>query len=88
MSIVFRIWCLKNDPRYGLTITISHENGFKTVYSNLLTTEFVSEGEEVKCGQTIATVGETAAFEVSEENHLHFEVLKDNKNVNPTIYLK
>ncbi len=79
---------IKNDPRYGLTITISHENGFKTVYSNLLTTEFVSEGEEVKCGQTIATVGETAAFEVSEENHLHFEVLKDNKNVNPTIYLK
>lgn len=79
---------IKNDPRYGLTITISHENGFKTVYSNLLTTEFVSEGEEVECGQTIATVGETAAFEISDESHLHFEVLKDNKNVNPTIYLK
>ncbi len=79
---------IKNDPRYGLTITISHENGFKTVYSNLLTTEFVSEGEEVECGQTIATVGETAAFEVAEDSHLHFEVLKDSKNVNPTIYLK
>ena len=25
---------IKNDPRYGLTIVIEHENGFQTVYSN------------------------------------------------------
>ena len=36
---------IKNDPRFGLTITINHGNGFKTIYSNLLTTEFVSENE-------------------------------------------
>ena len=35
---------IKNDPRYGMTIVIEHENGFKTVYSNLLTSEFVVEG--------------------------------------------
>ena len=28
---------IKNDPRYGMTIVIEHENGFKTVYYNLLT---------------------------------------------------
>lgn len=28
---------IKNDPRYGLTIVIEHEDGFQTVYSNLLT---------------------------------------------------
>ena len=79
---------IKNDPRYGLTITISHGNGFKTIYSNLLTTEFVSENEVVEKGQTIATVGETASFEIADDSHLHFEMYKDGKCVNPTIYLK
>ena len=79
---------IKNDPRFGLTIIISHENGFKTIYSNLLTTEFVSENEVVEKGQTIATVGETASFEVADESHLHFEIYKDGIPVNPTIYLK
>ena len=79
---------IKNDPRYGLTIIISHDNGFKTVYSNLLTTEFVQEGEEVEKGQTIATVGESASFEVADEPHLHFEMYKDSVTVNPTIYFK
>ena len=79
---------IKNDPRYGLTITISHANGFKTIYSNLLTTEFVTENEEVEKGQTIGTIGETASFEVADEPHLHFEMYKDGESVNPTIYLK
>ena len=68
---------IKNDPRYGLTIIIEHENGFQTVYSNLLTSEFVVEGEKVEKGQSLGTVGNTAAFEVADEPHLHFEILKD-----------
>lgn len=79
---------IKNDPRYGLTITISHIDGFKTVYSNLLTTEFVTEGKNVKKGDTIATIGESASFEILDETHLHFEMYKDETAVNPTIYLK
>lgn len=79
---------IKNDPRYGLTVTISHENGFKTIYSNLLTTEFVKENEQVEKGQTIGTVGESASFEIADEPHLHFEMYKDGEVVNPTIYLK
>lgn len=77
-----------NDPRYGLTIIVSHDDGFETVYSNLLTAEFVVEGEEVAQGQTIATVGSTASFESSMECHLHFEILKDGEAVDPAIYLK
>ena len=79
---------IKNDPRYGLTVTVAHQDGFKTVYSNLLTTEFVSENEEIEKGQTIGTVGETASFEVADDAHLHFEMYKDGTPVNPTIYLK
>lgn len=79
---------IKNDPRYGLTVVIEHTNGYKTIYSNLLTTEFVTEGEKVEKGQTIGTVGNSAAFEIVDEPHLHFEITKDNVNVNPNIYLK
>lgn len=79
---------IKNDPRYGLTVIIEHDDGYKTVYSNLLTSEFVVEGERVTTGQTIGTVGNTATFEVADESHLHFEILKDNVQVDPTIYIK
>ena len=77
-----------NDPRYGLTVVIQHEDGYETVYSNLLTSEFIVVGEEVTQGQTIGTVGNTAAFESNMDYHLHFELLKDGEYVDPTIYLK
>ena len=77
-----------NDPRYGLTVVIQHEEGYETVYSNLLTAEFIVVGEEVTQGQTIGTVGNTAAFESNMDYHLHFELLKDGEYVDPTIYLK
>lgn len=79
---------IKNDPRYGLTVIIQHENGFQTVYSNLLTSEFVVEGEKVEKGQSLGTVGNTAAFEIADEPHLHFEILRDSVQVDPNIYLK
>ena len=79
---------IKNDPRYGLTVIIEHTNGYKTVYSNLLSTEFVVEGEKVKQGQSIGTVGTTSAFEVSDEPHLHFEIIKNNEQLNPELYIK
>ena len=79
---------IKNDPRYGLTIVIDHEDGYQTIYSNLLTTEFVVEGEKVTQGQSIGTVGNTAAFEISDESHLHFELLKDSEQLDPSIYIK
>ena len=77
-----------NDPRYGLTVVIQHDDGYETVYSNLLTAEFVVEGEEVTQGQTIGTAGNTASFESNMECHLHFELLKDGEYLDPAIYLR
>ena len=82
------ITAIKNDPRYGLTVVIEHVNGFETVYSNLLTTEFVKEREKVEKGQSIGTVGNSAAFEIVDEPHLHFEILKDGENLDPNNYIK
>lgn len=79
---------IKNDPRYGITVVIEHTNGYVSIYSNLLTAEFVKEGETVKQGQTIGTVGNTASFEIADEYHLHFEILKDNEYLNPSEYIK
>ena len=67
---------------------IEHTNGYCSVYSNLLTAEFVKEKESVKQGQTIGTVGNTATFEIADEPHLHFEILKDSEYLDPAIYIK
>lgn len=81
------VYAIKNDPRYGLTVIINHDDGYQTIYSNLLTAEFVVEGEKVTQGQSIGTVGNSAAFEISDDYHLHFELLKDNEYLDPTIYM-
>lgn len=78
---------IKNDPRYGLTIVIDHGDGIESVYSNLLTSEFVVEGEKVDKGQTIGTVGNTVAFEIADEPHLHFEIWKNSEPVDPNTFI-
>lgn len=78
---------IKSDPRYGLTVIVEHSSGFQTVYSNLLTAEFVVEGEQVKQGQTLGTVGNSAIFEIADESHLHFEMLLNSEYVDPSLYI-
>lgn len=82
------VTAIKNDPRYGLTVVIEHTKGFKTIYSNLLTAEYVTIGQKVEAGQTIGTVGNTATFEILDEYHLHFEMLQNDENVDPSAYIK
>ena len=48
-----KVKSIKNDPRYGLTVVIEHQNGFESIYSSLLTAEFITVGEEIKQGSTI-----------------------------------
>lgn len=81
------VTAIKNDPRYGLTVIINHDNGYQTIYSNLLTAEFVIKGEKVEKGQSIGTVGNSSSFESADEYHLHFEFLKDSEYLDPTIYM-
>jgi len=78
---------MKNDPKLGSTIIIDHENGFKTVYSNLASLDMVLPNQIVAQGESIGSVGDTAAFEISLEPHLHFEVIKGDALVDPKLYL-
>ena len=81
------VYAIKTDPRYGLTVIVEHEGGYKTVYANLLTAEYVVEGEQIESGQTIGTVGNSATFEIADDYHLHFEMLKDDAYVDPNNYM-
>lgn len=78
---------IKKDPRYGITIVIEHDNGFKSIYANLATDDMVSPNQKVKAGDKVSCIGNTAIFESAEEAHLHFELYKDNKLVDPNKYL-
>ncbi len=78
---------IKNDPRFGITVLVDHQNGVKTIYANLASDEVVTPNQKVKQGDVIGSVGSTACFEAMEESHLHFEVLKNDKPVNPEAYL-
>jgi hypothetical protein len=78
---------IKNDPRYGFTVVIDHKNGYKSVYSNLASDQTLQVGQEVKQGDPIGAVGATAIFESAEPTHLHFELYKENKLVDPAVYI-
>jgi murein DD-endopeptidase MepM/ murein hydrolase activator NlpD len=67
---------------YGKTLIIDHGFGFKTRYAHMH--EFaVSENEKVKRGQVIGYVGNTGT---STASHLHYEVIKNGKKINPVHY--
>lgn len=83
-----KVKSIKNDPRYGLSVIIEHQDGYETLYANLLTSEFVQVGEEVKQGQSIGTVGNTATFEIADTSHLHFELSQNGEKLDPNQYLK
>ena len=68
---------------YGYNILINHNNGFKTRYAHLSEVK-VSKGEKVEQSQVIALSGSTG---FSTGPHLHFEVVKDGKSVNPIEYV-
>ena len=64
---------------YGKCIIIKHEDGTETLYSHN-SKNYVKEGEKVRCGQKIALTGRTGR---ATTEHLHFEVRKNGKPVNP-----
>lgn len=74
---------VKNDPLWGVTVTIDHGNGIISRYCNLNSGVTVQAGQEVSKGEEIGAVGDTADIETSEESHLHFEVMKNGSYANP-----
>lgn len=78
---------IERDTDYGILITVDHGNGLETKYGCLSTDAMVTVGQEVKKGDAISGIGKGAGIELADGPHLHFEVIKDGKNVNPKNYL-
>ena len=77
-----------NDNMMCMTVVLSHGGNLKTFYKNLSDAVPVKIGQEVKAGDVIGGVGETAIAEVAEVAHLHFEVTDDDRIVNPSDLIK
>lgn len=70
-------------PNYGNTVLIQHKNGYQTLYSHLDAIT-VKAGTWIEAGQSIGSVGDTGK---ATGVHLHFEVIKDNQRVDPSLLL-
>ncbi|HWR01349.1 MAG TPA: M23 family metallopeptidase [Chlorobaculum sp.] len=70
------------DRGFGKTVIINHANGYQTVYAHLSKT-VIRQGQHVNRGDVIAFSGNTG---LSTGPHLHYEVHKDNVQVNPIGY--
>ncbi len=75
------------DDSLGVTIEITHGDGYVSRYSNLSTAQMVEENDVVERGQAISGVGNSALFETLDPEHLHFELWKDGNPVDPAEYL-
>lgn len=69
---------------YGLTVDINHGNGYVTRYGHAEKL-LVDVGEIIQKGQTIALVGSTGR---STGPHVHFEVYKHGRVVDPASYIQ
>lgn len=68
-------------PGYGWTVEIEHgDNGYKTRYAHNQRNLKVKVGDRVSRGDIIAHVGSSG---LAKGPHVHYEVLKDGRAVNP-----
>ena len=69
----------KSRRGYGMHVEIDHGYGYVTLYGHM--SKFnVRQGQKVKRGEVIGFVGNTGT---STAPHLHYEVIKDGKKINP-----
>lgn len=73
-----------NNGNYGITVKISHREGaFETIFAHLQK-EAVVEGQVIKRGELVGYLGNTGR---STGPHLHYEVKKFGRAVNPMDYI-
>ena len=69
---------------FGKVVIIAHPDGWKSLYGHLSQVA-VRNGQYVKQGQYIGKSGTTG---LSTGPHLHFELIKNGRHVNPSKYVK
>ncbi|OKO92478.1 hypothetical protein BRO54_2381 [Geobacillus proteiniphilus] len=75
----------EKDPILGYVVEINHEQGVTTVYQSLADVK-VEAGDTVKQGEVIGKAGQSE-FNKEAGIHVHFEIRKDGRAVNPIDYV-
>lgn len=76
-------WAGYDSSGYGNYVIINHGNGYSTLYGHC-SSLYVSRGQHVGKGQTIAAIGSTG---YSTGPHLHFEVRSGGSRLNPNNFV-
>lgn len=72
------------DKGYGKLVEVTHGNGYVTRYAHNASL-LVEPGQTVRRGDPLALMGSTGR---STGTHLHFEVLRDGRPVNPVSFVR
>ena len=75
------------DKKFGNSIIVSHDNGCVTKYMHNKA-NLVKSGERIDIKKPIAEMGNSGSSVKNEGIHLHFELWKDGKVINPSGYIK
>lgn len=81
------VYTIYEDDSLGTTVVLQHDGGYMTKYGSLSEELSVSAGDQVKLGQVIGRVGNTALVETALGDHVHFAVSCDGKSVDPMEFL-
>lgn len=84
-----RVIEVREDVKMGVSVAIEHKNGVISIYRNLAPelASGIAVGAEVKSGDAIGQVGESALCELADEAHLHFEMTQAGAEVDPLTLL-
>ena len=77
---------VENHPRTGITVTLNMGNGYEALYGQLSDVS-LEAGQKIKAGEQIGTVAEPTKYFVKEGSNLFFEMKKDGKTLDPSMYL-
>lgn len=77
---------VKYDINYGNTVIVESDE-YTLIYSSLSSEVAVSEGETISKGQLIGKSADSCMIEICDEPHIHFEMTKNNTQVDPLEYI-
>lgn len=77
------VMLIQEHPLYGTTVYLSHANDLVSIYGRVDSVT-VEEGDPVRQGQQLGVVSDSGKL----HSHLHFEVWKDSRPVDPQLLLE
>ena len=72
----------------GNYVVINHGNNYKSIYKSLGKDDIIAVGTKVKAGDVIGKTSDSMGYEANLGIHLHFELLENDKNINPMKFLE